>query len=485
MAARNKKLGFDQDRLNRIQSPNSKPVIPLTEKEQKKLMEESFMDLTKQSSVFHRFEMHRKLAEKSIGKQSSNQILNTIKNIKGSDSLVDLDAKKKGLSLYTTKDMVNTEKDILDNILSRTKENNHKIINHFYNQAIKHRPTIKDEQIKALEHITKGKGGICFVEGDAGTGKSYLMNAVKEVYEKSGYHMIGLSFTNKAAMNLEEGSGIKSGSVDSFLLKIENDTQQINKKSIIVLDEAGMLGSTEFKELLDVCKKKKAKLVCIGDKKQIQPIKTGQIFGAITGIFGSKSLTDIVRQTKEWERKAVKNFAEGKTSKALESIDKHGNLFILESRIKAREKVVDVWKQNRDKNILMIVTTNKEVDALNREARNHLKSEGKLLNGREISTDRGKAEFAVGDQIIFTGNNKPLGIFNSTLATIEKISHRTGKITVKTENSKTIKFDPKEMNQFRHGYAVTAHKSQGSTIDKAIVLVDGHYMDSENICFYE
>ena len=75
----------------------------------------------------------------------------------------------------------------------------------------------------------------------------------------------------------------------------------------------------------------------------------------------------------------------------------------------------------------------------------------------------------------------PHGIFNSTLAAIEKISPRTKQITVKTENNKTIKFNPKDMNQFRHGYAVTAHKSQGSTIDKAIVLVDGHHMDSEKV----
>lgn len=485
--AENQNLGFGQDEIAKLRHTNLKEHTNLREgtllsqRQQQKLVETSLKDLTDNASVFHQFELERKLAENSIGKQSSTHLFCTIRNIKDSNLLVDLEAKKKGLSLYTTKDMIEREQDILNTIRSRTKEAAHPINTHVYQQAIKNRPTIKEEQVNALAYITKGAEGVCFIEGDAGTGKSYLMNAVKEVYEKSGYTVRGLSFTNKAAMNLQEGSGIQSTSVDSFLLKMKHNSPQIDHKSIIVLDEAGMLGSTGFKNLLDICKKNKAKLVCIGDKKQIQPIHTGQIFGSITTLVGSKNLTTIVRQTHKWERAAVKDFAEGKSTKAIEAIDKHGNLHICDSRIGARKKVIDLWKQNQHKDVLMIVTTNKEVDALNQAARNHLKADGTLGAGRDILTDRGTADMAVGDRIIFTGNYKSLGILNSTLATIQKISSRSGNITVKTENKKTITFDPKEMNQFRHGYAVTAHKSQGSTIDKAIVLVDGHYMDSEKV----
>jgi ATP-dependent exoDNAse (exonuclease V) alpha subunit len=82
-------------------------------------------------------------------------------------------------------------------------------------------------------------------------------------------------------------------------------------------------------------------------------------------------------------------------------------------------------------------------------------------------------EFAIGDRLQFTAQNKELGVANRDLGTIQQIGE-TGKITVRMDGDKekTVTFDPVEMRHFDHGYAVTSHSSQGLTSERVLVNMD-------------
>jgi len=70
----------------------------------------------------------------------------------------------------------------------------------------KHRFTLSSEQARAVEHITQGPGAIKCITGLAGTGKTTMLQATREAFEKEGYRVIGACTSGKAAKGLQEGS---------------------------------------------------------------------------------------------------------------------------------------------------------------------------------------------------------------------------------------------------------------------------------------
>jgi ATP-dependent exoDNAse (exonuclease V) alpha subunit len=81
-------------------------------------------------------------------------------------------------------------------------------------------------------------------------------------------------------------------------------------------------------------------------------------------------------------------------------------------------------------------------------------------------------EFAVRDRLMFTSPNRDLKVANRDLGTVEQIDERS--ITVRMDDGKgtAVRFDPKEMRHFDHGYAVTSHSSQGITAARVLVNMD-------------
>lgn len=481
----------EQEQLEAAQK-DRRPVVRQAERNE--MAEKSLDGLTQQASTFGHHDLARKVAEASIGRQGSLGIEGTLREAKASQNFLTVGRTSQGIEQYSTNEMVAVEKDLMERIAARRGEARHQVEEKSITAAIEKRQTpelvaesraIKPEQAQALRHVTEGRDGVTFIEGDAGTGKSYLMSAVKEVYEKDGYNVHGLSFTNKAAQGLEQGSGIKSRSVDSFLYAAKNGKNPLDGRSVVILDEAGMLDSRKTRELVKTVSDAGAKLVMVGDEKQIQPILAGQAFGTAKRAFGSERLSEIVRQRQAWEAKAVNDLAEGRTKDALTAIAEKGNLKFAPDRNAARREMIAEWHKGTDAGVekapLMLATTNAEVRSLNEAARTRLKADGRLGPGETFQTAHGKAEFAAGDRIIFTGNDKRQGILNSTLGTVEKVGAKERTLTVMTETNQRITFNADEMTKFRHGYAVTTHKSQGSTVDKALVLVDGYNMDREKI----
>jgi conjugative relaxase-like TrwC/TraI family protein len=82
-------------------------------------------------------------------------------------------------------------------------------------------------------------------------------------------------------------------------------------------------------------------------------------------------------------------------------------------------------------------------------------------------------EFAIGDRIQLTAPNRELGVANRDLGTLQQIGE-DGRVTVRMDGGKgrIITFDPKEMQHWDHGYAVTSHSSQGLTAERVLVNMD-------------
>lgn len=468
--------GFGQKHIRSIQGDSTIKSGQLSAKD----VTEIVNSLGAQDSTFASYAIDRKIAEAMIGVGDSEAALSEIARVKGSGQIVEVGKGRHNEVRYSTPQIIAVEQEIMNILERRSFERLHTVKWKKVQRQLKNYPQLNTEQREAVKRLTRLPGGVQFVEGQAGTGKSTMLGVVKAIYEKEGRQLIGLSFTNKAARNLEASSGIKSQSVDGFLLR-EQSKPTLSSKSIVIIDEAGMLDSRKTLALSKLCEEAKAKLIFVGDAKQIQPITAGQAFEMQQKRFVTSRLVEVFRQKFDWERAAVSEIRNGDIKNALAAFDEHAQLKIMRTPKAVRTQIVSDWHkhvtENKNDHAVIVCSRNVEVTNLNRMAREKLKESGKLNERIELDTKHGLAEFSVGDKIIFTSNQKPLGIYNSTLADIKSVSSK--KIVVVTELGKTVSFNPQEFKAFRHGYAITAHKSQGSTVQRAFVYVDGFAMDRE------
>ena len=250
----------------------------ITIEDKDKIVENSLENLTMRESTFTVHKLNREIAENSIGKLNIQEIGNKIKNAFERTDVFEL-GEKDNEKHFTTAEMFDLEKKLIDSISERIGENKHIISQENLNNVLENRKTIREEQKNALEHVTTDGNGVSFLRGFAGAGKSYAMGAVKEAFESESYNVIGLSPTNKAAAELEQTTGIKSTSVDSILYAIKNNEINLNEKSVIIVDEGAMTDSRKTYLINEYAKNNSIKLIYVGDEKQIQPILGGLAFG--------------------------------------------------------------------------------------------------------------------------------------------------------------------------------------------------------------
>jgi len=157
-----------------------------------------------------------------------------------------------------------------------------------------------DEQYLAALHVCYQTGNHAFVEGWAGTGKTTMLKALNNIYKQEGFSLVGCALSGSASLNLEQETGIKSSTLASLLLSIQEERIKLTSRDVVILDEAGLVDSRKFALLQDLVVKAGAKLVAIGDSKQLQPIEAGGIFKALTRIHGSAQVSKIQRQRTDW-----------------------------------------------------------------------------------------------------------------------------------------------------------------------------------------
>jgi hypothetical protein len=222
-----------------------------------------------------------------------------------------------------------------------------------------------------------------------------------------------------------------------------------------------------------------AKLILVGDDRQLSSIDRGGMFGALKDRHGAAALSEVKRQHKLDERRAAEWMAEGNYHDALNVYDRKGAIHWTRTQGEARVGLVQQWTKDSatapDKTRFVFAYTNDDVNQLNAALRAVRVARGELGEDHEIETAHGRSRFGTGDRILFTGTDKKLGIANGHAGTIEAIDD--GRITVRLDSrqEKSISFDPAAFDKFRHGYAGTIYKSQGKTLDQTYLYHSEHW----------
>jgi len=276
-----------------------------------------------------------------------------------------------------------------------------------------------------------------------------------------------------------------------------NGHEELRKGDILVIDEAGMIPSEQMGRVLKIVEDAGAKVVLVGDPMQLQPIQAGAPFRVITERIGFAELIGVRRQSQLWARHASRLFALGKVEDALARYSEYGHIIQTDTRAAAVERIVSDWSiasieatakaVHEDRvllsdELLVLAHTNADVKALNEAIRRIRTARDELHQGKTFLTERGEREFAIGDRIIFLENARFVearaphmgvqNVRNGMLGTIGSTTDEKGQtlLTVRLDSGRDVAFSAASYRNVDHGYAVTIHKSQGSTVRRTFVL---------------
>ncbi|WP_410528062.1 AAA family ATPase [Rickettsia tamurae] len=332
--------------------------------------------IIRHQAIFTKFDIEK--AVKEIPAEAEKSKL--LREVLNSDRLIKLyNADATDTKYYTTHDVREEELRIVriaDKVNSQM---------HFSNvlkikSDIANITSVNEAQRASLQHILINSQGIRILRGRAGTGKSQVLAEVYKIATNHGQNVIGLSPTHKAASELKSKGYRKCHTVKGFLFKLYNGKANLPRNTTLVVDEAGMVGNSDYLELLKVARSNNCNLILAGDERQLTSVERGGMFTVLASKFGSYELSDIRRQSKAWAREMASCFARSDITGGLRLLAQHKCLKIDHTLEESMVRLINDWSNSKFalNERLIITMRNAEVDSINQGIRELLKAKGLL-----------------------------------------------------------------------------------------------------------
>src|SRR3954467_2722146 len=429
--------------------------------------------LTQQQSTFTRQDLARFVDRHTDG---AEQFARVLAKVEASAEIMRLGEDGRGRERFTTRAMLATEARMERAGERLSDAHGHGVVSSAQDAALRD-SVLGDEQRAAFAHIT-GERDLALVVGYAGTGKSTMLGAAREAWEAQGYTVRGATLSGIAAESLEGGSGIQSRTLASLEHAWGQGRDQLAGRDVLVIDEAGLVGSRQMERVLSHAAEAGAKVVLVGDPEQLQAIEAGAAFRALGERHGAAEISEVRRQHHAWQREATKELATERTSVALERYEQAGMVHAHATKDEAKAALVEGWDAARraepEQSQVMLAYTRADVRDLNELARTKVRASGALGADRTVTTERGERTFAAGDRVMSLRNERSLEVKNGTLGTLERLEGSS--LTGRPGDQRAVSFDLKDYTHVDHGYAATIHKAQGVTVDRTHVLASS-FMD--------
>jgi conjugative relaxase-like TrwC/TraI family protein len=356
-------------------------------------------------------------------------------------------------------------------------------------EALAAYPTAGTDQQAMVRDLCQGGQGVALVVGRAGTGKTFALGIARHAWQLDGYRLLAAAPTGIATMSLQ-GEGFEDvATCDRLLGDLDRGREHLDARTVLVVDEAGMVGSRKLTRLLEHAYRTRAKVVLVGDDRQLAPIDAGGGFRALRLRLGASELTENRRQHQAWEREALDLVRGGLVEEAVAAYQAHDRVVAADSKPAATLALLQDWwtaYQEADhdpaQEVVVLAARRAEVDRLNTLCQELLAARGRLGGKRLQVEDR---QLAVGDRVV-CGHNAiaELGVANGSRGTVTALDPHARTLTLHLDsaNGRTVTLPRSYLDGRGRGernrrvdlaYATTGHRAQGLTRGRALVRLTG------------
>ncbi|HEV3459791.1 MAG TPA: AAA family ATPase, partial [Thermoanaerobaculia bacterium] len=434
-----------------------------------------------------------------------------------SDRVLDLGKTAGGVSRYTTREYLQAEARLLAAAASLSSRDHHRLDlgardrapdpaapaagdNLAGRTAELHAAEPGSAERRAAVLHAAAAPDLAQIVGTDDAARTAAARDVAAAYQERGYDVRGTAVTARAAAALENEAGIRSSTLASLERDWSQGAAHLHPRSVLVLDEAGMLDVRRLGRVLAHAEERHAKVVLLGDPDRLQTIGAGDAFRGLVEHYPSASLDTAGR------RAAFEQLAGGRIAAALDRCEEAGRLHWSDSRAAARAQLLDSHTRDRRQDPggarLILAQDPADVAWLNDAVRAERRAAGEIGPGVRA----GRTEVACGDRIVFLrddpqgqhvrdiGTGGPPGIRQDdrqgpevrelsvgaaaavpgvrrgALGTIVTAEPR--RIAVLLDDGRTVAFDPVRYRAVAHSYAVTVRQARAAAADRVYVLAD-------------
>lgn len=362
--------------------------------------------------------------------------------------------------------------------------------------ALAEAPHLAAEQQAAVRHVAN-RDGVVLLEAGAGTGKTTTAKALVDAAQRSNLKVIGLAPSWVAADELARSTGVEAQAIarwrHDFAKKI---AVPLDAATLIVVDEAAMVGTRDMEAILAAAKTAGAKVVLVGDRRQLASVAGASALKAVVDVVErSVVLEGVRRQEVDWQRAASVLMARGDAEAGLRAYAANDRVELVSGEDAAQARVIKLWRRQREQygdDVLIVTRRNRDAAALNERARAALHEEGVLgpdvaeAASLDRSDKRTLIKLAVGDRLRFGETLPQFGVRNGTRAVVDAVTPRgDGDLTARLsfDDGRTLEaawsslarqplFGRKaQPPRIVHAYAGTAYAAQGRTADAAVLYI--------------
>ncbi len=462
--------------------------------------------LTAQASTFARPEVIAALGEQLVGADRT-QLEGLADRFLQERAVSVVADRTVGERRWSTPELLEVEQGLVANALQRRGEQAGVCSPETVRAALAEHPSIGEDQAGMVRDLTLSPDGVRVVVGKAGTGKTYAVGVGRHAFALDGYRVLGAAPTGIATTSLEAEGFEEVATVDRLLHELDQaagdrapharrgdqlrEPPVLDARAVLVVDEAGMVGSRRLARLLDHAREAGAKVMLVGDDRQLAAIDAGGGFRGLRVRLGASVLSENRRQRQAWERDALELVRDGQVDQAVNAYREHERMVPATSKTELTLNLVREWwqayqdaetaerKGELGGEAVILAYRRDEVDRLNTTCQHVMALNGRL-GGQGLEV--GDRSIHVGDQVVCGRNDLPrLGVANGTRGRVTALNKEDRTLSMETEQGRQVTLPADYLDgPVPHGrrvvdlaYATTGHKAQGLTRWRALVRITG------------
>ena len=390
---------------------------------------------------------------------------------------------------WSTPELLAVEQRLVESATGRAAEQTAGVSYQAVRVALAAHPSAGHDQQAMVRDLCQGGAGVALVVGRAGTGKTFALGIARHAWQLDGYRLLAAAPTGIATLSLQ-GEGFEDvATCDRLLGDLDRGREQLDPRTVLVVDEAGMVGSRKLARLLEHADRARAKVVLVGDDRQLAAIDAGGGFRALRLRLGASELTENRRQQQAWEREALDLVRSGLVEDAVAAYQAHDRVVAADSKPAATLALLQDWwaawqqaEHDPAQEVVVLAARRTEVDRLNTACQELLTARGRLGQERLQVEDR---QLAVGDRVV-CGHNAigELGVANGSRGAITALDAQARTLTIRLDghDGQTVTLPRSYLDGCGQGernrrvdlaYVTTGHRAQGLTRGRALVRLTG------------